>query len=130
MSLDLHNTALQIDEMALLLKSREGDRTTRLKEALRAVADFDPSEYEGKRGISESTLHWSLPRAPQSPGEAYAPPPIPAEFNVVATDGSHIDVDRHTLARCFLINHRGLRSDLWPRGERPPIQQPPPLRHR
>ena len=104
MSLDLHNTALQIDEMALLLKSREGDRTTRLKEALRAVADFDPSEYEAKRGVSESTLHWALPRAPQSPGEAYAPPPIPAEFNVVATDGSHIDVDRHTPARCFLIN--------------------------
>jgi len=32
-----------------------------------------------------------------------APPP-PSEFSVIAADGSHIDVDRHSPVRCYLIN--------------------------
>jgi hypothetical protein len=31
-------------------------------------------------------------------------PPCPEEFYVLATDGSHIDVDRHRTASCYLIN--------------------------
>ena len=104
MSLDLQSTALQIDDMALLMKSRESDRLARLGEALRAVDDFDPVEYERKRRDSLTTLHWAVPEVASSPGEAYAPPPVPEEFSVVASDGSHIDVDRHIPARCFLIN--------------------------
>ena len=34
----------------------------------------------------------------------YPAPPRPAEFTVIATDGSHIDVDRHRSTRCYLIN--------------------------
>lgn len=103
MSLDLGNTALQIDKMALLLKSRQGDRASRLQEALRSVAAFDVAEYERKRRASIS-LHWPIPEIPDSPRETYGAPPIPEDFCVVAADGSHIDVDRHTPARCFLVN--------------------------
>ena len=31
-------------------------------------------------------------------------PPTPLDFTVVATDGSHIDVDRHHGINCYLIN--------------------------
>ena len=34
----------------------------------------------------------------------YPLPPAPADFTVIATDGSHIDVDRHHSTRCYLIN--------------------------
>ncbi len=34
----------------------------------------------------------------------YAAPATPAEFTVIAVDGSHIDVDRHRSTRCYLIN--------------------------
>ena len=33
-----------------------------------------------------------------------ASPNPPADFTVIATDGSHIEVDRHQVARCFLLN--------------------------
>ena len=36
--------------------------------------------------------------------ERYPSPPTPAAFSVLATDGSHIDVDRHRATRCYLIN--------------------------
>ena len=34
----------------------------------------------------------------------HSPPPLPADFTVLATDGSHIEVDRHQAVRCFLLN--------------------------
>ena len=104
MSLDLRDTALQIDNMALALKSRQDDKAARLQDSLRAVDAFDVTEYERKRQASLSTLHWAVPEVPDSPREKYTAPPIPADFCVVSVDGSHIDVDRHTPARCFLIN--------------------------
>ena len=34
-------------------------------------------------------------------------PPLPPDVTVVATDGSSIDLDRHGLAQCYLINVGG-----------------------
>ena len=76
MSLDLGNTAIQIDKMALLLKARHGDRTARLQEALRAVDAFDAAEYERKRQAIIS-LHWPVPQVPDSLREIHPAPPIP-----------------------------------------------------
>ena len=104
MSLDLSSTALQIDQMALELKARQGERRLRLESALEAAKSFDVAEYERRRQKSKVTLAWSVPVASDSPTARYAPPPVPEGFRVVAVDGSHIDVDRHTPARCFLIN--------------------------
>ena len=36
-----------------------------------------------------------------------SPPEVPRDWNAVAVDGSHIDVDRHLPLRCFLINLGG-----------------------
>ena len=36
--------------------------------------------------------------------QRYKALPIPAEFTIIATDGSHIDVDHHKSTRCYLIN--------------------------
>ena len=37
----------------------------------------------------------------------HEPADLPGDFCVAATDGSHIDVDRHTPVRCYLINVGG-----------------------
>lgn len=38
------------------------------------------------------------------PALAYAAPPCPPDYRVVATDGSQIAVDRHQVATCYVIN--------------------------
>jgi GNAT superfamily N-acetyltransferase len=104
MSLDLTDTALQIDGMARELRARHGDRALRIQNAREAADSFDVAEYEAKRQDSKGVLTWNAPVALDSPGKHYAPPSPPVDFCVVAVDGSHIDVDRHIPARCFLIN--------------------------
>lgn len=104
MSLDLSNTALQIDKMVDDIKARQNDRRQRLQTALEGVEAFDVAEYEDKLRQSKATLAWNVPIPLDSPGARYAPPSLPEDYCVVAVDGSHIDIDRHIPARCFLIN--------------------------
>ncbi len=104
MSLDLSNTALQIDRMVDDIKARQGDRMERLQTALDAVESFDVAAYEDKLRQSKATFAWNVPIPLDRPGARYAPPSLPEDYCVVAVDGSHIDIDRHIPARCFLIN--------------------------
>ncbi len=104
MSLDLSKTALQIDQMARDLKSRQSDRRLKLRRAIEVVGSFNADDYESKRLQSDTTLAWNAPLVPDIPTARYGPPPLPEDFCVVAVDGSHVDIDRHIAARCFLIN--------------------------
>ena len=104
MSLDLTKTALQIDEMALDLKARQSERDLRLEKALEVIGSLDAGAVERDRQRSRTTIAWAVPSFLDEPGSRYAAPTLPQDFCVVATDGSHIDVDRHMPARCYLIN--------------------------
>ena len=104
MSLDLGNTAVQIDRMAAGLKSRVDRKRARLRQALESVRTFDAIVYEEKRLLSKNTVAWSLPVAFDSPSAAFPAPPPPADHRVLATDGSDIGTDRHLPARCYVIN--------------------------
>ena len=104
MSLDLSKTALEIDQMALEIKARQGDRMLRLERAIETVGSFSVADYERNWLKSKATMAWNVPALRGDPGARYAPPGPPDDFCVVAVDGSHIDVDRHIPARCFLLN--------------------------
>lgn len=104
MALDLGKTALQLAEMALGIKARQSDRMDRLRKAVDTLLSFRVGEYETKRLYSESTIAWNVPAIHDEPGRRYPPPPLPENFCVAAVDGSHIDIDRHVPAKCFLIN--------------------------
>ncbi|MCH8186171.1 MAG: DNA double-strand break repair nuclease NurA [Chloroflexi bacterium] len=104
MSLDLTQTAIQIDRMAQELRSRDAGRRSRIERAVETLLRFDAEEYAEKLQSSRQTLAWRLPGVPEDPAARHAAPAAPDDFCVVATDGSHIDVDRHLPARCFLIN--------------------------
>ena len=104
MGLDLGNTALQIDAMAEDLRARQSDKRTRLARAIGGVLDFDVETYERKRALGSNALNWVIPGVESPPSDRYDPPAVPADFRIAAVDGSHIDVDRHLPARCFLIN--------------------------
>ena len=51
--------------------------------------------------------------------EKHPLPECPPDFTVMATDGSHIDIDRHHSTRCFLIN---IGSVVFTYGSKPDAQ--------
>ena len=106
MALDLGKTVLQIERMTDDLRAQQSGKLQRLDRALEVVNDFDTDAYEEKRARSAQTLAWpAAPVVSEPPSTRHsAPASLPDDFRVVAVDGSHIDVDRHIPARCFLIN--------------------------
>ncbi len=107
MALDLNKTATQIGEMATRIRERRSDWETRLQTASRTLAVVEASFIEEKRQQSKVEETWLVPEVSGSVSGHYTPPPLPPDFSVLAVDGSHIDVDRHTAARCYLINIGG-----------------------
>ncbi len=119
MPLDLSRVTAQIEGLSAKLKAEEKERGQRLGRALQVLqtADIEPL----KRKIALSKTAWPVAGLTEGLARRYEPPPIPSQFTVVATDGSHIDVDRHCSVRCYLINigsavlHYGQSPDaqLW-----------------
>jgi GNAT superfamily N-acetyltransferase len=104
MALDLGNTATQIDGMALELKARGGDHRQRLDRALNALETFSVDGYNLKLEQGGEAVSRDPPAIMEAPASRRAAQSPPSEFCVAASDGSHIEVDRHLPARCFLIN--------------------------
>ncbi|MFC2068227.1 DNA double-strand break repair nuclease NurA [Chloroflexota bacterium] len=102
--LDLAKVALQIGSMVTRLKAGSQERQEHLWCALETLHNnADEIDYL-KQKIAHSQTTWLLADPVNRLDCHYAVPPLPAEFTVIATDGSHIDVDRHKSTRCYLIN--------------------------
>ncbi len=106
MSLDLGKVVVQVGGMVARLKASIAEKHQHLQEALEIVASqaIDLAELKRKIDISQGRITWLVADLVDGLGQGYEAPPPPPEFSVVATDGSHIDVDRHKSTRCYLIN--------------------------
>ncbi|MFC2067015.1 DNA double-strand break repair nuclease NurA [Chloroflexota bacterium] len=104
MSLDLTKVASQVGGMIARLKDASEERHKRLQYALDTLCDHAIDLDGLKRKIASSKTTWLVADLVDRLDGHYAAPPIPAEFTVLAADGSHIDVDRHRSTRCYLIN--------------------------
>lgn len=105
MALDLTRTATQIDNMSDALTSRRAEMELRLRRAVGALERLDIAGYEKERRRRRlASSGYSTPAILEPPFTRRQPPGPPEDFSVVAADGSHIDVDRHMAANCFLIN--------------------------
>ena len=104
MSLDLTKVVAQVGGMVARLKAGVEERRKRLEQAL-AVLHGQASnlDYLAKK-IAASRTTWLVAGLVDGLDLRYKAPPLPAEFSIIATDGSHIDVDRHRSMRCYLIN--------------------------
>ena len=104
MSLDFVQVAAQIEDMAAELKASEKEREERFRYALETLHSQaqDLESLKGKIGRSKTT--WLVAGLSEGLNQGFQPDPGPEEFLVLACDGSHIDVDRHSPARCYLIN--------------------------
>lgn len=104
MSLDLTKIVRQVTSMISRLKDAREERRKRLQFALDTLQNKAIDLDDLKRKIASSKTTWLVAELVEVLDRRYQAPPTPTEFTVLATDGSHIDVDRHRSTRCYLIN--------------------------
>jgi hypothetical protein len=104
MSLDLNKVAAQIEGMAESLKAEQQDREGRLGHALETLRLKSADVASLKKKIESSKTTWLVAGITNELSGSHKPVPCPPDCAIIAVDGSHIDVDRHTSARCCLIN--------------------------
>jgi len=104
MSLDLSKVISQVGSMVARLKDTREERQKHLQRALDTLGDEAIDLDDLKRKIAASKTTWLVAGLAEGLASHYAAPPTPTEFTVMASDGSHIDVDRHRSTRCYLIN--------------------------
>ncbi len=104
MPLDLAQVVSQIKGLVARLKAGQRDREQHLELALETLrsqaADIQPL----KSKIAASKTTWLVAGLIHELDQQHETPPCPQDFTVLATDGSHIDVDRHSSVPCYLIN--------------------------
>jgi hypothetical protein len=104
MSLDLTKVAAQVGNMVARLKASGEQRQRRLQTALDTLNDSSIDTEKLKQKIDQSQTTWLVAGLVDGLNTHYEASPLPQDFSVIATDGSHIDVDRHQSTRCYLIN--------------------------
>ena len=104
MSLDLTKTAAQVISMITGLKNRRTEQENHLQNALKTIGDPAIDLEALKKKIKDGKTTWLVAGIEAGLNEKYPLPAGPSDFTVIATDGSHIEVDRHHATRCFLIN--------------------------
>jgi len=90
--------------MVARLKAGGEERQKRLNYALDVLHNQAADLANLTRKIASSKTTWLVAGLVDGLDQHYEAPPLPTEFTVLATDGSHIDVDRHRSTRCYLIN--------------------------
>jgi len=104
MSLDLTKVISQVSGMVARLKAGSRERQERLRHALDTLHNQASDIENLARKIESSKTTWLVAGLVDGLDRCHQALPIPDEFTVIATDGSHIDVDRHKSARCYLLN--------------------------
>ena len=96
----------QVREMARAV----GDDASRFVDRLRAVRELlasESSDWEFWRDEVEEGRHkqaWLAAKPLEPPASAHDLPACPRAYAVAASDGSQIDVDRHGIADCWVVN--------------------------
>jgi hypothetical protein len=103
--------------MVARLKAGGEERRKHLQYALDVLSNRATELDSLKKKIASSKTTWLVAGLVDGLDQCYKPPPLPSDYTVIATDGSHIDVDRHRSTRCYLINigtvvlHYGAQPD-------------------
>ena len=104
MSLDLTRVASQVGEMLSRLKAGVNERQDRLQTAIDTTHEH-AGKIDALRGkIAAGKTTWLVADLAEGLDLHFPAPPPPSDFTIIATDGSHIDVDRHRSTRCYLLN--------------------------
>lgn len=106
MGLDLTALSRQVRQMSSSVATSTADTAARVAQvAARFVAEAGAeAHWAAAVDLSRETASWLFAR-PVEPLDTVRPLPVaPHAYQIVATDGSQIDLDRHGDVACYLIN--------------------------
>jgi hypothetical protein len=104
MSLDISQIISQVQNMADYLKLQYGSIGKKLDLALKIANSGVVDLAIINKRIADAKTTWLVPGLRDRINYAKSAPECHYNYEVLATDGSHIDVNRHQSAHCFLIN--------------------------
>lgn len=104
MTLDITKIAAQIGAMAGQLEAGNLELKAHLDLAVSKLGDRSLDLAALKQKLADAHLPWNVAGLGGSISGRYDPPAAPADYTVVATDGSDIALDRNQAAFCYLIN--------------------------
>jgi len=104
MSLDLERIAIQIENMAESIKARENEGIAKIGQALDILHSPSVELEPLNRKIRESKSTWLVPELKENIAISHSASHCPESYIAIASDGSHIDTDRHYSVHCFLLN--------------------------
>ena len=104
MSLNLLETAKQIDVMATNISERQNEHLEKIKKSINAINNFSIKKFQQLKHEKSSELSFVVPTILEHPKKKYLPTTKINEYCVMAVDGSQIEIDRHAPTTCFLIN--------------------------
>lgn len=105
MTLDLVRVAEQMPALLQRLGEERHTNQQRLGAACAALTEWAAKPEAWRARVREAQTRWPLALPlDERPDQGYAAPPVPDAHGVLAADGSHIDVDRHAAARCYVLN--------------------------
>jgi len=100
--LELGPISQQVNRMAASFVAEErGDLLRQARELLRSV---DAEELRAKVRDRRGKFPWLVAIPVHTLSQTFAPPLPPADFSVIASDGSSIPPDRHSSLRYYVIN--------------------------
>jgi hypothetical protein len=100
--LELGPISQQVDRMAASFVAEErGDLLRQARELLRSV---DAKELRTKVRTRREKYPWLVAIPVHTLSQTFSPPLPPADFSVIASDGSSIPPDRHSPLRYYVIN--------------------------
>lgn len=104
MTLDLTQVVGQVAGMSSALRQAASELEARLAGALSAWGEHWPDAARVRAKVGRARTSWLLAEPLEPPGRYPAPPVSAASWRVCATDGSQIEVSRHEVASCYLVN--------------------------
>jgi len=105
-SLDLTRVAAQVWGMIASLRAGSEERRRRLEHALNSLHNPGCDLPDLARKVAASKTTWLVAGLVDGLDRRYKAPPTPTDFTVLATDGSHVDVDRHRSTRCSVSTRK------------------------
>jgi len=119
MTLEIAQVYSQIEAMAADVKRRQADYRQKIDLALQTVSAISSNQEQLERKIRNARTTWLVAGLKEKAGIHHPVKSCPDNYIVVASDGSHIDVDRHQSAHLFLLNiglvqlQYGSSPDAW-----------------
>ncbi|HET9224703.1 MAG TPA: DNA double-strand break repair nuclease NurA [Roseiflexaceae bacterium] len=106
MGLDLSALSRQVRAMSGSLATEASDKQERTQLALGRYLEESAAYADWARAaeLSRETAAWLLAHPVEPLDTIRDLPPRPPDYALVATDGSQIDVERHGMAACYVIN--------------------------